>query len=85
MFRGEDLFIKKEKLQKALLDVENKYLDYFKSRPPKYEREEHDRLHNHYLLHIDHNEITFGFSKFSRLPDEIVNDCIKCFKEIYKP
>jgi hypothetical protein len=80
---GKDRFEKSEKLKQSLLEIEGKHIEFFKSRPPKFEGELHDRIHNHRLMWEENSIIKFGFEKDSTLPPSIQNECINCFKEIY--
>jgi hypothetical protein len=82
---GNGISEKSEKLEQSLLLIEEKHIEFFKSRPPKFEGELHDRLHNHWLMWEENSIIKFGFDKDSTLPPSIQNECINCFKEIYNP
>jgi hypothetical protein len=80
---GKERIEKEENLKNSLLLIEEKYIEYFKSRPPKFNGELHDHLHNHWVLWDDGITIKFGFDKTSDLPQRIQNECLDCFKTIF--
>jgi hypothetical protein len=80
---GKDRIEKEEKLKKSLFEIESKYIEFFKKRPAKFEGEEHDRLHNHWLMWGDNNILRFGFDKESDLPVHIQKECLNSFNEIF--
>jgi hypothetical protein len=84
LFVGKERFKKERQFEKELLRIEEEYIDFFKSRPPKYKDEEHDRLHNHYLILGDNNILRFGFENESELPYELIIKCNKAFNDIFK-
>ena len=80
---GEEGAKKIKLLNDGLLEIELKYIDYFKKRKPKYESEEHDRLHNHYMYITNPNRINFSFIKNTELDQKIINDCLSLFNSIF--
>jgi hypothetical protein len=80
---GEDFYNKNEELLKELAEIENKYLEFFEMRPPKFRSEKHDRLHNHWILYHDNFKITFGFDPNSDIPEYIKTECQQVFIKIF--
>jgi hypothetical protein len=82
---GKDLHDKNEALDQMFNQIENKYISFFKKRPPKFEGEEHDRLHNHWLLVEDNYSAKFGFDKDSDIPEYIKSECLQAFIKVFGP
>jgi hypothetical protein len=83
IFYGEEAAQKLNQFKEGTFDIENKYLDYFKDRISKYNPEEKDRLHNHYLMIVNSNGVTFGFKENSDLNREVQASCIQLFNSIF--
>ena len=81
---GKERYEKEEMFKRALLNIEEEYIEYFKSRPPNHIGEDHDRLHDHYFMIGDNYKLQFGFNDDTELPREIINKCLQSFKEIFK-
>jgi hypothetical protein len=81
---GKDRFEKEERFNRALLEIEEKYIDFFRKRPAKNEIELHDRLHDHWLMLSDNYKISFGFEKDTDIPQEIIIRCFQKFNEIFR-
>jgi len=79
----EEFYDKQEELIKELLEIENKYIEFFNNRPSKFEREDHDRLHNHWILYHDNTVVKFGFQDDSEVPEYIKAECHQAFKRIF--
>ncbi|MGD0342702.1 MAG: hypothetical protein ABSA76_13450 [Bacteroidales bacterium] len=80
---GKDLHDQNEGFKEQLLKIEEKYSEFFERRPSKFEGEQHDRLHNHWMLYEDGMIIRFWFNKDSDLPLKIKEECIKAFTDIF--
>ncbi|WP_152425155.1 hypothetical protein [Nafulsella turpanensis] len=82
---GDEYADKMETFNKQLLEIENKYLDYFKSQESGNDYEEYDRLHNHYIIHTDGpaGRISFNIMKDSTLPERIKRDCYQAFERTW--
>jgi len=80
---GAENAAKKKALKAALLKIEEKHINYFKSKPAKYPFEKHERLHNHFSgTDWFHREMMIQVPE-SDLPQEIVNECANAFNEIW--
>jgi hypothetical protein len=80
---GEKDSKKIEEFNKALLAIEDRHIDFFKSRPAKYETEKHDRLKNHCAIWDNGNRITFGFEEDTDIPHCIIKECFVLFDQIF--
>ena len=75
---------KSDEFKAKLLEVEQKHLDYFENREPKYDRDgDRDHLHNHWVLWIDSYLVKFGFANDSELPEGIRKECLGAFDEVF--
>lgn len=83
ILQGEEYYNKNKEFEEALSQIEKKYIDFFKNRPPKFESEEHDRLHNHYIILGNNQSIRFGFDKESDIPEYIKTECNQAFIKIF--
>lgn len=81
---GEEFVKRESELDKRLLEIEKKYEYWFEQRPPKFEKDKHDRLHNHTFMHYDNSMITFAFAKDCDIPEIIMNECLAAFNEVFK-
>lgn len=83
LFQGKELVKKNKEFKDALTQIENKYLEFFESRPPKFKYDEHERLHNHYMIYGTEQRISFAFDKDSDIPEYIKAECNQAFKKVY--
>ena len=81
---GKDFTDREKAFQNKLSEIEEKYIDFFKDRGPKYKGDLHDRLHNHHMFYYDSYKIKFGFEEDSEVPYYIKNECLNAFLEIFK-
>jgi len=81
---GEEYVEKNKAFEEEMSRIEDKHLDFFKSREPRNETEEHDRLHNHYALRTASGQVQFSFNQGSDLPEDIKNECREAFHRIWK-
>ena len=81
---GEEYAEKNQAFEKAIEDIEEKHLDFFKNRPAQNETEQHDRLHNHYALRTASGQVSFKFSDGSDLPANIKQECLDAFNRIWQ-
>jgi len=81
---GKEFYQKDELFKEKLQEIEEEFIEYFKKRKSKFDHDEHDRLHNHYLIYYENGIIRFGFDKDSDIPKYIMQKCIMAFNETYK-
>ncbi|MBN2640005.1 MAG: hypothetical protein JXR65_13065 [Bacteroidales bacterium] len=75
---------KHEELIQKLLQVEAKHIEFFENREPQFESDgNRDHLHNHWLLWTESHLVKFGFAQGSDLPENIRQECIKVFDEVF--
>lgn len=79
---GEKLVNFHNELKTEFDKIENKYIEFFKSRPPINEFHKHDELTNHYFLYYDSYRILISFTTGNDLPDYIKKECIEVFNKI---
>lgn len=72
-----------EKFKSGLEEVEVKNIEWFRERKPKFESEEHDKLHHHYLIRWDSFGIGFGFRDDSEVPKYIQAECHELFRKYF--
>jgi hypothetical protein len=75
-----------ELLKTNLKRVEAKFMDYFKEGKPRWPKEEHDLLRNHYR-HLDNffpGTITFEKLGLTDLPDNILHEIRLAFEAFKK-
>lgn len=85
LFCGENFYNKNEEFLRELSEIENKYIEFFNKRPAKFSSDEHDKLHNHWILFNDNALIKFGFEPDSDIPDYIKEECNLVFTRIFGP
>lgn len=83
LFYGEDAAQKLKLFKDGMLTIENENLTYFADRISKYNSQEKDRLHNHYLMITNPDGVTFGFNEDSDLDKKIQAECHNLFKGIF--
>jgi len=81
---GEYHAKKLSKFNEALSAIEEKHIDYFRKREPKFPRQKHDRLSNHYMIIQDKYKIQFGFENNTDLRQDIINECLRIFNECFR-
>lgn len=64
-------------------EIENKYLKYFQSRNSKINTDNHDRLHNHYIIRSDNDSIYFFWHQDSDLDYEIKKELRDAFDLLF--
>lgn len=69
-------------IELELNKVEEAHIDFFKSRPPLFDSEPHDKLRNHYILAVAPTGITLQFHPNSQLPAQIIEECNAAFQNI---
>lgn len=72
-----------DKIEFALLMVEQNNLNYFKSKKYDFEDEPHERLHSHYMIVSDKNGYIINFNPNSPLPETIRNEVIEAFNQVF--
>ncbi len=72
-----------DKIEFALLMVEQNNLDYFKSRKYEFDDEPHERLYSHYIIVSDKDGYLIDFIPNSPLPESIRNEVIKSFNQAF--
>ena len=83
LFFGREHVKRHAELEDALRKIEEKHIDFFKSRESKFEADDHDRLHNHWMMTADRWRISFGFDRDSDLPKAIMEECASEFNRIF--
>ena len=82
---GHAYAAKMEQIKAALLDVESKHMEFFRSRAPQSVWEKHDRLRHHLLSYYDgRGTYKLGFNQTSNLPMAIVDDCNAAIAKVMK-
>ncbi|MFC2112102.1 hypothetical protein ACFLTA_02445 [Bacteroidota bacterium] len=84
-FRNEVLVRKEKEFNAAVQRIEEKCIDFFKSRESiRSEYDEHDRLHNHFILGSNFaNDPGFGICDDSDLPEHIKVEVTNAFHRIF--
>lgn len=80
---NKDFLNKKSALLEQLSLIENKYIQFFQERENPIDEEDHDRLHNHYILHYNQHMISMNW-RTNELPQNIMTECIAAFNSIFK-
>ena len=83
LFYGNEAAEKIGKLKTGLIEIEKKHIDYFEKREGKFNKDDYDRLHNHYITITNPGGITFGFTTDSDLDEDIRKECIELFNGIF--
>lgn len=83
LFYGDERLNKDKSFKQKLSEIEAKYLHWFQHREPKQHGFEHDMLHNHWQSYYDGHRIMFRFNEDCELPQEIKDECVTAFKEVY--
>lgn len=83
LFYGNEAGEKIKKFKEGLIEIEDKYFEYFNNRTPKNEFDKIDKLHNHYITKTDLNGYTFIFLPDSDLEKSIRIECNELFKKIF--
>jgi len=81
---GDQYAEKNQAFENEMAGLEEKHIDYFKSRPSQIETDEHDRLRNHYNIRTASGQISFRFNEGSDLPEDIRKECTEAFHRIWK-
>jgi hypothetical protein len=66
-----------------LSEVEQRHIDWFKKRPAIFDSQEYDSIQNHTFSEEDGDAVSFNFWKYSELPDDIKQECLVAFHEVY--
>ncbi|MEZ2338828.1 hypothetical protein AB6735_24470 [Mucilaginibacter sp. RCC_168] len=74
---------KRNKFDEGLLLIEEKYKYWFEQRKSPFEKDEHDRLHNHYQYYRKGYGITFWFNEDSEVPVVIRQECTDLFNQCF--
>lgn len=80
---GEEYSDKNKAFAAEIDRIEERHLDYFKSRPPQNETEKHDRLHHHFVLRTAGGQIALDFDPDEALPADIRQECVEAFHRIW--
>jgi hypothetical protein len=71
------------KFTTILAQIEQRHINWFKTRPAIFDSQEHDCLSNHTFTEIDGDGVNFNFWKYSELPENIKNDCLVAYNEVF--
>ena len=78
-FYGEEAAKKKVAFETDLNRIEEENIEWFGERESNYPNEEHDRLHNHYMLHYGNGRVMIKIIT-DDLPDVIRDECLESFR-----
>ncbi len=82
-FRSDDVKKIDAEIEKLFTEIDNKYSDYFKSRPSKYPDEKYDSIRNHITTYTNNKSFyNFNFIGNSDLEENIKNEVILAFKGV---
>ena len=81
MFESPDYLKARDGFKEDLLSIEEKHKNWFETREPIFEGDEHDRLHNHYSIYKNAHQIRLMFDNDNPLPQEIIDECMDAFKK----
>ena len=83
--RGEELTRKEKKFDSAIQRIEEKHIEFFKSRKSiRSDKDVHDRLHNHFLISDIAGPMGIGFTDDSDLSEYIREEVLVAFREAFK-
>jgi len=85
IFYGPEAGSKIELFKNGMDLIEKRHFEFFKSRMPKFHRDKHDRLHNHYGTIVNSSGISLYFNVDSDLDRNIVEECRILFMNIFNP
>ncbi len=80
---GTERYQKDREFKRSLLEIEQQYIEFFSKRESNHVNEEHDRLHDHYMMISDNYHVKFGFKNDTDLPREIIDKCMSEFIRIF--
>jgi len=81
-YYGEDFYRREQEFKSAILEIEAKHIDYFRSKTSPKTWQPHDRLENHVSLYISNGTAHFKFEGTPDMPPEIGEKCQKAFSVI---
>ena len=70
-----------ENFNKGLIELDEKYIEYFKPRPPKLPSQKHDSILNHFMIINTHQNLALSINSPEELPKEIANDLKSLFHQ----
>ena len=83
MFHGKEIADKDKQFKAELQKIEEKHKEYFKERISSRFKEEHDRLHNHYIIYISNGTVMFNFTPDSDIAEYIKEECFDAFQKVF--
>ena len=81
---GEDYAQRNQAFADEISRIEDKHLDFFKNRKPGNETDAHDRLQNHFAVRTAGGQVSFKFNQGTDLPENIKQECVAAFHQIWK-
>lgn len=83
LFHGKEPISKAEQFQAELLKIEELNKGFFEERKGRSPIEQHDKLHNHYVIRIEGQRVGFMFHPDTPLPQSIKDQCLEAFRQIF--
>lgn len=77
---SEEYNRRKENFNKGLMELDEKYIEYFKPRPPKLFSQKHDCIVNHYMITNTESSPVLKITS-EELPKEIMVDLTNLFHQ----
>ncbi|MBF2707768.1 hypothetical protein [Flavobacterium soyangense] len=81
--QSDEYKIKNEMFQKGLIEIDEKYIEYFEPRPRKFLSQKHDGIISHFTT----NNLANGKIMINNIPDElpleIKNDLLELFNRCW--
>ena len=81
LFYGDGGVRQQDRIDFALLMVEQNNVDFFKPRESHLPSQPHDRLLSHYIIHTDNGRINMRFLDETDIPIYIQEEALKAFNE----
>ena len=82
-FHSDDYNKKDEKFKKGLIEIDKKYIKYFKSRQAIFLSQKHDEIINHFIMqNTVSGQITININS-TELPLEIKDDLLSLFNRCW--
>jgi hypothetical protein len=69
-----------ENFNKGLIELDEKHIEYFKPRLPKYSSQKHDSILNHFMIINTHQNPALNITS-TELPKEIMDDLTNLFHQ----
>ena len=81
---SDDYNERDKKFKKGLIEIDEKHIEYFKPRPPKYQSQKHDGVINHFMTqNTSPGQIVLNVHS-TELPLAIKEDLLSLFDRCWK-